>query len=405
MLKYFDTCIEDFSSDIQKYTKEIYDIADYDYLLFITHDDAVCKINPNILQNYLIFLGCHKLKQLLFRASYALIYNLKTKTIVYENCDNQFPIHEWFELINTANQNYYSLDNLGMPVYLIVYNLLYFVKNSVEQLKKYTKNIHIIDNRSTYSGLLNYYDTEYEFFLDKMDANYGHLVWMRQMYWKFPRIFALSDPDLQFHPDLPIHFLTIMEGLTNEYKKGKIGFALDLSDSELFFKEQGYTEGVSIEEWEKRFWLKRIEHPKYELYNAGVDTTFCVINKAFEETHNAIRMGGNFTCKHIPWYEGWHRKLDNDEWEFYKNNNISSSTVRMIMKIYDDTHKESINLFNDMDTLINKIDEVNAKVSQQINLSVIDISELQKNLMISYDYIIKNKLKLSQMIQNNIENA
>ena len=399
ILKYFDTCIEDFSVDIQKYVKEIYDKQEYDYLLIMTHDDAVCKTNPNILQNYLIFLGCQKLRQLQFRASYALVYDLKNRNIVYENCDNQCPIHEWFEITNN------NLENLGMPVYLIVYNLLYFVKNSVEQLRKYTKNIHIIDNKSTYMPLLEYYDTEYEFFLDKMDANYGHLVWLRQMYWKFPRIFAMSDPDLQFNQNLPHNFLTIMENLTNEYKKGKVGFALDLSDSELFFKEQSYTEGISIEEWEKRFWLRKIDHQEYELYNAGVDTTFCVVNKAFEETHNAIRMGGDFTCKHIPWYEGWEKKLDENEWEFYKNNNISSSTVRMIMKIYNDTHKQSLSLFNDMNLLINQIDEIKAKIPQQYNLSNEDIIELQNNLITSHDYVMKNKLKLSHIIQNNIENA
>jgi hypothetical protein len=396
-LYFFDTCIEDFSVDMQKRVKEIWDKKEYDHLIIITHDDATCKTNPGILQNYLIFLGCKQLNQLRFRGSYTLVYDLQNNNIIYENCDNQFPIHEWFEVINNDKQ---ILENLGVPVYLIVYNLLYFVKNSVEQLRKYTKNIHIIDNRSTYPELIHYYDSEYEFFLDKMDANYGHLVWLRQMYWKFPKIFAMSDPDLQFHKDLPNNFLNIMKDLTYEYKKGKVGFALDLSDSHLFFKEKCYTEGLSIEEWESRFWLRKIDHSDYEMYNAGVDTTFCVVNKSFEETNNAIRMGGNFTCKHIPWYEGWNAKLDPSEWAFYKNNNISSSTVRMIMKIYNDTHKEAIDLFNEMDNIINKINEVTEKVNQKENIT--EKLDLKHNLEMSKDFILKNKMKISQIVQNNV---
>lgn len=403
----YDTCIEDFSSDIQKYVKIIYDEKKYDYLILITHDDAVNRINTNILQNYLIFLNCKKLNGLIFRASYALIYDLNKRENIFELCDNEFPIHEWFELIKetkTNNNNNYTLQNLGVPVYLIVYNLSYFVKNSVDQLKKYTKNIHIIDNKSVYPKLLEYYDKEYDFFLHKMPANYGHLVWMKQMYWQFPRIFAISDPDLQYNINLPSNFLNIMKDLTFEYKKGKVGFALDISDSHLFFKDPNYTDGVSIAEWESRFWLRKIDNPKYELYNAGLDTTFCVVNKSFPETNNAIRMGGDFTCKHIPWYEGWYKKLDKDEWEFYKNKNISSSTVKMIMQTYTSKHKQGVQLFNDINSVMNNVNELYVKFNET-NLIKNDIMELNGYINDCVSALEKTKDKISKLIQNNAHDS
>ena len=396
----FDTCLEDFSGDIQKYVKNIYDSTEFDYLILITHDDATHNTNMKILQNYLIFLDCQKLCNLTFRGSYLLIYDLKKNKNICEICDNQFPIHEWFELVNEINtNNNYKLVNLGIPVYLIVYNLSYFVKNSVKQLEKYTKNIHIIDNKSEYPNLLEYYDKEYNYFLHKMDANYGHLVWMRQMYWQFPKIFALSDPDLEYNINLPSDFLTIMKNLTIEYKRGKVGFALDLSDHNLFFKETNYCEGLSIYEWEKRFWLRKINHSKYELYDAGVDTTFCVVNKSYPETNNAIRMGGEFTCKHIPWYDGWHKKLDKDEWKFYKNKNISSSTVKMILKTYNECHVKNIKLFNDINELINNVNEIISRHSKESS-SI----EINKDLNNCIAILNTSKDKISTIIRNNASN-
>jgi len=359
----FDSCMDDHTRTIQLKLKQLYDNPEYEYLIMINHDDAIHKTNPNILQNYLIFLDCTQLSKLLFRGSYLFIYDLKKKKMIYELCDNQFPIHEWFHFDGS------ELQHLGIPVYLIVYNSLHFVKKSVEQLKKYTKNIHIIDNKSEYPELLKYYDEEYDFFLDKQPSNYGHDVWMNQMFWQFPRIFAISDPDLEFNTKLPDNFLETLINLTNQYKKGKVGFALDISDAEKFYPDPNYTLGVSIEEWEKRFWVNPINHPELELYDAGIDTTFCVVNKEFKETGNAIRVAGDFTCKHIPWYVDWQKQLSEDEWDYYKINNISSGTVKMMLASQMGTHQELIQLYEEICTIINKLDDLSPKMlTYQINI-------------------------------------
>ena len=394
-IKNFDTCADDLSIQIQRYIKDLYDKKEYDYLILITHDNASKNINPSILQDYLSFIGCKELYR--FKGSYSLIYDLKNNKIISEICDNDFPIHEWFEI--TENK----LENLGIPVYLIVYELLYFVKKSVEQLKKFTKNIHIIDNNSKYPKLLEYYDKEYEFFIDRMDNNYGHRVWYEKIYGNFPRIFAISDPDLEFNEKLPINFLEIMKELSNEYKKAKVGWALDISDAELFYKWNSYNTYQSIQEIEKRYWIRKVHNPKYELYNANVDTTFCIVNKGYLHEFDAIRIAGDFTCKHIPWYEGWHKKLDIEEWEYYKKNNISSTIIKHIQNRYNVNHEDNINLYNGLDQLIYNIDEYENVIDRSKYLSDKDRDEMKNDLIGCIECINKNKVKMSKMINDNLD--
>lgn len=388
----YDCCLEDYSFDIQQTVKKIYDKKEEDYLIIISHDDCTNRTNSNILQNYLIFLNSEKLKHLQFRGSYFLLYDLKKQQIIDEIVNNSFPIHEWYEFNGTCN-------NLGVPVYLIVYNLYYFVKNSIEQLKKYTKNIHIIDNKSTYPKLLDYYDEEYEFFLHKMEKNCGHLVWKKEMYYTFPQYFIISDPDLEYNKNLPDNFIDILKNVSNQYKKGKVGFALDISDSHLFYSDKDYCEGTSIENWEKRFWLRKIEHPQYELYNAPIDTTFCLVNKEFEEVNNAIRIAGNFTCKHIPWYKNWYKNLEKDELDFYINKNISSGTIRMLLNLENKNKKELVNIFNDIDKLVNFTDEITAKI-KKLELSNGIGQKIEKNLVEIMSILDANKQIITKEIKN-----
>lgn len=395
-LAVFDGCVDDQSEMMQTYIKNTYDKVEYDHLIIVTHDDVTNKMHPRIIHNYLIFLGCKKLKNLQFRGSYVLIYNLKDKSILFESCENKYPIHEWFELVK--NDDSYDMDNLGPPVYLIVYNLLFFTKRSVEQLKSYTKNIHIIDNKSTYPKLLDYYDTEYKYFLHKMSINHGHNVWRKEMFWQFPKYFAITDPDLEFNKNLPSDFLFTLKTLSDEYQKGKVGFALDLSDAYLFYQDSSYMDLFTIENWEKQFWINKIDNTKYDLYDAQIDTTFCMINKEFLNEQNALdglRIAGDFVCKHTPWYEDWYKMLEPDEWKFYKENNISSSTLRLIEKIQETNNNKNALLFKNVDKMIVNMGEFIPKLDQ---LDDTDVVEIQKNMNNCMCLLLKYKVKLSNMI-------
>ena len=78
-----------------------------------------------------------------------------------------------------------------------------------------------------------------------------------------------------------------------------------------------------------------------------------------EEVNNAVRVAGNYTCKHIPWYRDWHLKLDPDEWENYRQNNISSSAVKMINAIGDNRYKQALDYYTAIDTIGKETGETN----------------------------------------------
>ena len=127
--------------------------------------------------------------------------------------------------------------------------------------------------------------------------------------------------------------------------------------------------------------------------------------RQFPETGNAIRLGGDFTCKHIPWYEGWHKKLDKDEWEFYKTKNISSSTVRMILHTYNEKHKQGIQYYNDINSIINNAHELYDKVNKINTFTQDDITDMNTHITECISALEKSKEKISDIIQKNALDA
>jgi hypothetical protein len=97
----------------------------------------------------------------------------------------------------------------------------------------------------------------------------------------------------------------------------------------------------TIREWETQFWKKKIDASgdaataAYELYDADIDTTFCLMNKTniMMGYDNKIRVAGDFTAKHIPWY------IENEVYNLYDSyilntNTTHISTISRIVKPY-----------------------------------------------------------------------
>ena len=119
-----------------------------------------------------------------------------------------------------------------------------------------------------------------------------------------PDKYILTDPDLQFNKDLPSNFLDILVNISEKYQAVKVGFAIDESDYEQFtFLREEY---IKNKDTPSPFFTNVIPDDNYILYNCITDTTFVLINKKYVDTtseHHEIRIGGNFTCKHLPWYD------------------------------------------------------------------------------------------------------
>lgn len=233
--------------------------------------------------------------------------------------------------INLENlENFELLNPYDIPVVVICWNNLTFIKNFVNQLKKYKNPIILLDNNSTYTPLLEYYNEINKELKDRitiilLDQNYGHTIYLKLKH--ILPIYILSDPDLELNINMPDNFAEIFLNLSYKYKSYKVGSALNIEDHNNFINCPNYTNNLSIYEWESQFWINPIQDDdNYQLYKADIDTTFCLINNNFKE--NNIRVAGNFTVKHLPWYKDYIKNnFVKSEIEHWKKNNISSSIL------------------------------------------------------------------------------
>jgi hypothetical protein len=227
---------------------------------------------------------------------------------------------------------------MDIPIVIIAYNNYTFIKGFICQIKHLTNKIIIFDNASTYPPLLDYYcDLEKEdkdkYEIRRFKENHGHNVC-----YKFidtlPDVFCMSDPDLLLNPKMPTNVTEHLLAISQKFESGKVGLALDISDHHLFSKENGLAELVYKIESQYYSPEKKILEDPYELYVAGIDTTFCLINKKYDTSMNHyknIRVAGVFTAKHLPWYDNFLKNnIPPDEISHWKKNNISSNIINYV---------------------------------------------------------------------------
>jgi FkbM family methyltransferase len=212
----------------------------------------------------------------------------------------------------------------NIPIIIICHNNYKYVDNTIKQISKinnyYYNNIKIMDNCSTCIKTKN--------FLKNIDIeviyrNFNYGPWIEEkvnsdIYHILPHKFILTDPDLEFNENIPTNFIQILSELSDKYQCHKIGFALDISDYNKMY-QLDYVENKNIYDWEKQFWENKIYDDNYELYNALIDTTFCLINKSYHSNH--IRVANNFLAKHLPWY------LDNKIYNIYNLFSLYNNAV------------------------------------------------------------------------------
>jgi hypothetical protein len=227
-------------------------------------------------------------------------------------------------LFEPKNNPELRLFKKNMSIVIIGYNQYTYISKMVAQLEKYTNDIIIIDNFSDYKPLLKYYETEYKYTLLKMDKNYGHKVYeMSFIINLLGYIYIITDPDLEFNKNLPNNCIAEMIEVSKTYKAGRVGFAIEIESDDI--RDGLSYAGMDIKTWERRFWKSPLEHPYLKLYSAAIDTTFCLLNMYNNIYGLSIRVGGDFICKHLPWYNNYWLELLDDEYSHYLVNNKSSN--------------------------------------------------------------------------------
>lgn len=218
-----------------------------------------------------------------------------------------------------------------IPVIIINYNQLYFLKQLIGSLiERNYENIIIIDNKSSYQPLLEYYKTIQDIVtIDIMDENFGFDVFVknRNLQKKYAKgYFFMTDADIVPNENLPMNFGQIMLNLLDKYFSNitKVGFAIDINDIPEYYPLRD-----KVRKWEKQYWNFAIEE---NIYKASVDTTFALYKPNFgnmdrELFLSAIRVGGNFTAKHGGWYVN--PKKMSEEQKFYLETANQSSSWRI----------------------------------------------------------------------------
>jgi len=218
----------------------------------------------------------------------------------------------------------------NIPAIIIGYNQVTYIRNMVKQLERYTSDIVIIDNNSSFKPLLDYYEKEFNYTLLKQKANYGHVVYNKKSVQKLVgAVHIMTDPDLKFNSHLPNNFLQTLIEISYYYKAQRVGFALQIDAPDI--RNDLFHGPHTIQAWERQFWRNRLQYPdpNLELYDAPIDTTFCLVNKKFEPNGTCIRVAGDFTCKHLPWHTNFRQDFLNGEYETYLKDNITSTWFRI----------------------------------------------------------------------------
>ncbi len=229
----------------------------------------------------------------------------------------------FFRISLRINSVFYATSNdiTSIPVIINNFNRYEYLLKLISWLEANgIRNIHIIDNCSSYKPLLEYYkSTPYTVY--RLDNNVGHLaLWKTIIYKKFHGShYIYTDPDV-----LPVHnnaleaINFLIEKLRIYKQYDKIGFGLKIDDlpSHYPLKEK-------VIKWEKQFWENMVEH---DIYDASIDTTFALYRpncKGGAEL-KALRTGGRFVARHLPWYID--PKNLSEEEKFYIENASSSSS-------------------------------------------------------------------------------
>lgn len=226
-----------------------------------------------------------------------------------------------------------------IPIFIPCFNNYTYLKQVIEQLLRFElKNIIVIDNGSKFPALLKYLrEIEGYVTVIYLNKNKGpHFFYSDEVWFSLlPQYFCVTDPDLEFNKNLPKNFISHLIELTEEFKVGKAGFSLDISDSDQMVQEE-FKIGEKyfrIWEWERQFWM----HPiRDNIYSANIDTTFAVYNKKYfdrDKPDVAVRVAGDYICKHLPWYKN--NKLPKEEENYYRQTNMNK--ISNYLKTVTDT--------------------------------------------------------------------
>ena len=200
-----------------------------------------------------------------------------------------------------------KLNTKSIPVLIINYNQLFYLKQLIDFLtERNFSNIIILDNKSSYPPLLQYYEKiKNQIKIEYLAENYGHKVLYEApgLLEKYCQgYYFLTDSDIVPNEKLPDGFADVMLQKLELYfsKVSKIGFALRIDNIPDHFKLKD-----KVLAWEKLFWINPVEKNGYL---TTIDTTFALYKPQYGlkftniEFLKGLRLAGDYSATHGGWY-------------------------------------------------------------------------------------------------------
>jgi hypothetical protein len=211
---------------------------------------------------------------------------------------------------------------MSVKAIIVNRNLLSTLKSTIEFLRKEdrVKEIHILDQSSTYPLLLEWYKTIPEI-VHYLETNNGpQVAWDVKYKHLRNEMFIIADPDCTYD-NVPSDWLDVMMNKLQNNNISKVGFSLridDLPNTEI---------GNAARIHESKYWKNKIG----DCWDAHVDTTFSLHKPNTPFTYDALRLDEPYTIKHVPWYIT--SENITEEWRYYLKHASSVSTWGSKLKL------------------------------------------------------------------------
>lgn len=228
-----------------------------------------------------------------------------------------------------------------IPIIIISFNQLYYLQQLIGFLQKngYT-NIIIVDNKSTYKPLLDYFEIlKTQVMIYRLEENVGHLS-----FWKSEAIFKMyskgyyvvTDADIVPVNECPDNFLHRLRLLLDQaYDRTKVGFSLKLDD----IPDTNLNKD-KIKEWEAQFWEYKISS---NVFKAEIDTTFAIYRPNYKYQLKDFTKGWRtdypMQAKHGGWYLDVNHLTEEQEYYMKTANASASWQVNEQGELINSTHK------------------------------------------------------------------
>ena len=207
------------------------------------------------------------------------------------------------------------------PIIINNFNRLDWLQQQIGWLQRVgQKNIHIIDNASTYEPLLKYYKKA-PATIYMLDRNVGHeAFWRTHIHQRLGRYYHVyTDPDVLPDENTPDDFMYYFKAVLDRHPLiKKVGFGLRIDDLPDYYPVKD-----KVIKWEQKLYIDPVEEG---IYRSKIDTTFSLYrpSAAFQCWDQTLRTGSPYMLRHMPWYED--PAIPGEESRFYTEAASASSS-------------------------------------------------------------------------------